>query len=129
MSLKSVLARGRARHAVLLVDACTISRVTGQTLDPDTNQLTPTTEQIYAGECRLKTYRVGRPATAGEASIELQRYELELPWDAPVPVMRDDVATMTAGDDTWVIGRPLTVTDVSYSGTSTARHLIVEDRS
>lgn len=137
MSVRSVLARGRAAHLQLLVDACWIRRVTGETLDPDTDVMTPTYATIYddaetpgaGGPCRLKAYRIGRPTVAGDAPIELQRYEIHLPWDTDIPVQKDDIAFMTTTDDAWVIGRPLTVTDVSYGGTTTVRHIIVEDRA
>lgn len=129
MSVRSVLARGRASHLQLLVDVCAVKRVTGQVLDPDTDVLTPTYATIYSGACRLKAYRIGRPTVAGDVSIELQRYEIHLPWNASTAVARDDVLTMTTTDDSWVVGRPLTVTDVSYGGTTTVRHIIVEDRA
>lgn len=137
MSVRSILAQGRAAHLQLLIDTCTIKRLTGQTLDPDTDVMTPTYETIYddpdspgaGASCRLKAFRIGRPVEAGEVSIELQRYELHLPWDAVPTVMRDDIATVISSDDSWVVGRPLTVTDISYSGSTTARHIIVEDRA
>jgi hypothetical protein len=43
-------------------------------------------------------------------------------------VRREDRLTVTASEDTWLIGRPLEVIDLSLSGTATARRLLVEDK-
>jgi hypothetical protein len=130
MSVESALAAGRAAHAQLFVDACTITRVTGHTLDPATNVYTDTVVTIYTGPCRLRQPTTDPSlAEAGEQAITVRRYWLDLPWNAPAAVAVHDIAALTASDDAWAIGRPLTLVGIGLSGSSTKRRLTVEDRT
>jgi hypothetical protein len=137
MTARSALAGGRAAHAQLYFDVCTITRVTGRVLGSD-NAYTDTLATVYTGPCRLKrpTTEAGQ-AQVGEQAVRVRQYELHLPWDAvavqvgtdPATVLENDVVTLTASDDAWAIGRPLTVLDAGLSGSTTARRLTVEARS
>jgi hypothetical protein len=136
MSVRGALAAGRGLHAALYLDTVTITRVTGRTLNID-NVYVDTVETVYTGPCRLKrpTTEPGQ-ADVTDQAVTVRRYDLELPWDAvaaelgtdPARVLVNDVATLTASDDGWAIGVPLTVLDAGLTGTSTARHLTVEAR-
>lgn len=133
MTPRTILAQGRARHAILLLDACTIKHPTGESIDPDTDEITTTYATVYSGQCRVKPFLAGHATVAGDSPLELQRYEIQIPWNASTAVVKDDVVLITASDDPWVVdataGKPLTVVDPQYSGTSTVRHIVVEDRS
>lgn len=136
-----VLARGRDFHLDLLLDACLIKHPTGQSIDPDTDVITITYDTVYddaeetgaGGPCRIKPFQSGHATVAGESPLELQRYDVQIPWDATGPVVKNDIVLITSSDDPWVVdasaGKPLTVIDPQYSGTTTVRHVIVEDRS
>jgi len=133
VSVADVLAAGRAKHLEVMVEVCIIKRITGQALDAN-DVLVDTFTTIYpvapaVGICRIKAFRMGHQTEAGQVAIQMRGYDLQLPWDAVGKVMRGDIAVMTLSDDAWVIGRPLTVTEVNYSGTQTARHILVEDDS
>ena len=131
MSAADTLAEGRLAHLELMVETCTVKRVTGQTLDAN-DVLVDTFTTIYPvapalGICRAKAFRMGHQTEAGQVAIQMRGYDVQLPWDAVGEILRADILTLTASDDPWVIGRPLTVTEVEYSGTQTARHLKATD--
>ena len=133
MSAADTLAEGRLAHLELMVETCTVKRVTGQTLDAN-DVLVDTFTTIYPvapalGICRVKAFRMGHQTEAGQVAVQMRGYDVQLPWDAVGEILRSDVLTVTASDDAWLIGRPLTVTEVNYSGTQTARHILVEDDS
>jgi len=111
-----------------MLDVCVVTRVTGQTLDAN-DVLVDTLTTVYTGPCRIKAFRTGHQTEAGQVAIQMRGYDVQIPWDAVGEILRSDVLTVTASDDAWVIGRPLTVTEVNYSGTTTARHILVEDQS
>ena len=135
MSVEGVLARGREAALQLMRDTCIIERRTAHSaLNTTTGQYTDTWTTVYSGPCRVKPpgdrgAGSGRDVTTGEGEVTLHKYELDLPWDASPEVIRQDRATVTACDDTWVLGRRMEVVDVGYSGTSTSRRIAIEDRS
>ena len=135
MSVDSVLARGRTAALQLMRDTCIIERRTAHSaLNTTTGQYTDTWTAVYSGACRIKSaaqrgVAAGRDVTTGESELTLHKYEIDLPWDATPEIHREDRVTVTASEDAWVIGRPLEVVDVGYTGTSTSRRLTVEDRS
>ena len=131
MSVQGALAAGRAAHLQVMLDECIVTRVTGQTLDAN-DVLVDTVTTIYPvapalGICRIKAFRTGHQTEAGQVALLLRGYDVQLPWDASGAILRSDTLTITASDDAWVVGRPLTVTEVEYSGTQTARHLKATD--
>ncbi|MGH3010163.1 MAG: DUF6093 family protein [Gaiellaceae bacterium] len=132
MSVRGVLASGRRRSLILLIDECVIKRVTGSTTDPATDVIVPIYTTIYTGPCRVKPNRTPVARTAGDSPLEVQRYVVQLPWNATGRVQKDDLYVATVCDDAWLVERsadvPLTVLAVDYSGTTTKRHITVEDR-
>jgi len=126
VSVQGALARGRAAHLQVMLDTCIVQHPTGQALNAN-DVLVPTFATVYTGPCRIKAFRTGHQTEAGQVAILLRGYDVQLPWDATGGILRGDTMTVTASDDTWVIGRPLTVTEVEYSGTQTARHLKATD--
>jgi hypothetical protein len=110
---RAAMAAGRAAHAGLMLDACTITRGGTRTFDPVTQGYTYTGgTTVYVGPCRLKTWR-GNDEQAAEY--------LDLPLsDAPPVVSRRDVASVTASVNPALVGRVLVITDVEPGTTSTA---------
>lgn len=128
MSVAGALARGRAAHLQVMIEACTIKRLTDQTMDAN-DVLVDTFATVYTGQCRVKAFRTGHDLTSGQVAVMQRSYDVQLPWDATGEAKRGDVVTITASDDSWLIGRPLTLIEVNYSGTQTARHLLCGDDS
>lgn len=130
MSVEDVLARGRAAALQLLRDTCLVERKAGDPeLDETTGQLTQPWVAVYTGPCRVKRDSDGRDAQYGEHEVTLHRYHVHLAWNSSPEIQREDRLTVTASDDTWLVGRHLEVVDVGYAGTATARRLVVEDRA
>jgi hypothetical protein len=112
-----------------MVDACTITRVTAQTVDPETGIITPTaTTTVYAGRCRFRQkVPVSKPANVGEAFIWLQRLELQLPM-AVTGVASDDLVTATASVfDADLVGRRWRIRELSHQTHQTARRHQIEE--
>ncbi|WP_157253208.1 DUF6093 family protein [Nonomuraea typhae] len=128
MSVSGVLAQGRAAALQLMRDTCVVERKDG---DPVLNETTGVLEQqwapIYTGACRVKP-RSSSETEWGEREVTLHSYVAVLPWDAAPEIQREDQLTITASDDTWLIGRHLEVIAISLAGAATARRLLVEDK-
>jgi hypothetical protein len=115
-----------------MVDTCLIERKTGRTFDDATGDYADVWTPVYTGACRVKggaRSSGGRDAEFGEHEATLHAYEIRLPWDSTPEIKREDRLTVTACDDTWVIGRLLEIVDVAFSGTTTSRRITAEDRS
>lgn len=129
MTVGTILARARRRFQVLMRDECTITRVTGQTFDPDTGTYTDTTETVYTGPCRLKPEFGGFETEAGSREVGIHRHTVMLPWDTTTAVRKNDIVTLTASDDLWIVDKPLAVTSIRHGSDRAKRSVIVEDRS
>ncbi|MET8985834.1 DUF6093 family protein [Nonomuraea wenchangensis] len=134
MSVSGVLARGRAAALQLMRDTCVIERKDGE---PVLNETTGVQVQqwttVYTGRCRVKSsgragQGAGREAEWGEREVTLHQYTAVLPWDTPQIIAREDRLIVTSSQDTWLIGRPLEVVDLSLGGLTTARRLLLEDK-
>ncbi|KAB8186867.1 hypothetical protein FH608_046090 [Nonomuraea phyllanthi] len=134
MSVSGVLARGRTAALMLMRDTCTVERKDGDpVLNDETGQLEQAWTTVYTGVCRVKSggragQGAGRETEWGEREVTLHQYTAVLPWDTTEVIAREDRLTVTASDDTWLIGRHLEVIDISLAGTATARRLLVEDK-
>jgi hypothetical protein len=96
MSATSITLRGRIAAEALMVDTCTIKRLTGSSTDQDTGVVTPTYSTTYTGKCRLKLpTAVARPITVGEAQEFTQHPILSLPATT-TGIEVDDIVTITA---------------------------------
>lgn len=128
MSVASHIARGRARHALLMADACTVSRtvVGTRTWNATTQTYSETDQTVYTGPCRVKIWR-GNEEQAGEAEVNVQRYYLDLPLTGTVPdVKRRDTVTITSSLNPTLVGRVLVLTDVESETTDTALRITCE---
>lgn len=128
MSVASHIARGRARHALLMTDACTVTRaVPGTRVYVEATQsYTETTETVYTGPCRIKIWR-GQDEQAAEAEVNVQRYYLDLPLTGTAPdVRRYDRVTITSSLNPALVGRVLILTNAEAETTDTAFRITCE---
>lgn len=130
MSRDSVLAMGRAAAEAGMVDACTITRMTGSTTNRDTGGRTPTNATVYTGPCRLQEiFGFSRDVTPSPDQSQLARYRvLQVPVTSSLDVRVGDEVTMTAcAHDPDMVGARLVVRDQSGKTDSTARRVGVEE--
>ncbi len=125
MSLASVTGRGQQRAEQMMVDACTIVRVTGESTGPG-GVITPTSFEVYSGKCRLQVRQeTGGGQNVGEAYVIVQRLELQLPVTA-AELFEGDRVTMTASAlDPQLAGKEYVVRDVVRKSHLTARRVTV----
>lgn len=133
MSRASVLAAGRRKAEVSMVDACTIRRVTGKTTDEVTGQVTKTylSPDPYAGKCRVQQQvAVARGHDVGEDHVYVVRFELQLPVAQTAGLRVGDEVTITACvNDPDLIGRPFIVIELAHKSEATARRIGVIERT
>jgi hypothetical protein len=125
----AALARGRAAAQALMVDTCTITRVTGTTTDKDTGVVTETVTEVYTGRCRVQqgTTGQGNRLDPGETSVVLLRLEAQLPMSV-VGLAEGDVLTVTASPhDGDLVGRRFRIHDLAHKTHATARRVLVTE--
>jgi hypothetical protein len=127
MSLVGIVSSGRRAALALMVDACTISRQTGESVSSDA-VVTPTIATIYEGACRIRrrdTQARMIEVAADEVSVG------ELLVSVPITVedvLPGDVVAVTASQlDPGLVGRRFTVLGVSYASQITARRLYCQE--
>ena len=132
-AVDDVLARGRAMAERLMVDTCVIVRVTGSDTDLETGEVVETTEQVYAGPCRVQQSEATGGATAGdktvgEAALLMVGRVLQLPVAASVGVRAGDRVTVTAcQNDPDLTSRQFVVRAEFAKTHATARRLGIEE--
>lgn len=112
-----------------MLDACTITRVTGSTTDSATGVRTLTTSTIYTGKCRLQERSAtARPADPAPDQEQLARHkELQLPVSTSTGVrVGDRVSMTTCVHDADAVGQVLVVREETSKSEATARRLGVE---
>ena len=125
----ALLARARAAAERLMVDSCTIRRVTGTVTDPDTGQIAPTYATVYTGKCRVQQRGPSaRSVEAGEAHLLMQRLEVHVPVSAE-GIRAGDEVTVTVSGDPDLVGRVFVVRELAVKSLATARRLGVEERT
>lgn len=125
----AALARGRAAAEGLMVDTCTITRVTGTTTDRDTGHVTETAAELYAGRCRVQQGTVGQGIRhdTGETSVVVLRLEVQLPMSV-VGLAEGDQITVTASEhDADLVGRRFRIHDIAHKTHATARRVQVTE--
>lgn len=131
MSRESVLARGRDFFRPGLVDACVIDRVTGQSDNLVTGQVTKTYTTIYTGACRLKmgaALATRRIRTVGEAALRIASAELQLAVVGSEGVRADDRVTVTAClHDAELVGMVFFVVGEHHETHATSRRLAISE--
>lgn len=131
MSAESITLAGRAAAERNMLDACTITRVTGQTTNLQNGQVTDTVETIYSGKCSIQQNgRLSRPTTVAGAYVFQTAYELKLPIATSAGVDINDVVNVTAAVlDPDLAGRTYWVRELAAKSFATARRLGVEEVS
>ncbi len=123
MSIDGLVARARQRHESLMVDTCTIARLTPGAMNTTTGAITNTSTTVYSGKCRLRGGTAAaatvRESDAGEAEQASNRYALLIPFGADSVVLVGDVATIGT--------RTFTVVGRIKATTTTAASLLVEE--
>jgi hypothetical protein len=131
VSAATALARGRTAAEALMVDACTITRRTGQTTDDLTGAVTPATTTVYTGPCKVQTSgsgAMGRRYDVAETTVVMLRLELHLPMATSAAVARGDLVTVTASaTDPGLVGRTWHIHDLSHKSWATARRFLIEE--
>lgn len=129
MSLASHINRGRARHALLMLDSCTVTRIVpgSRAYNAAAQGYAEETEIVYTGPCRLKIWR-GTDEQAAETEVNVQRYYVDLPLTGVTPpaVARRDLLTVTTSQNPALTGRVLVLTDVETETTDTALRVTCE---
>lgn len=114
-----------------MLDACTITRVTGPEgdLDPETGlrEAAPTAT-VYSGRCKVQTYEPHESSReSGDHVITEQRYHLHLPIGVG-PIEVGDTATITsAAADTQLVGRSYRIAGLHHKSLATAQRLLVDE--
>lgn len=126
MNPRSLIARGQAAAESLMLDACTVQRVTGTTEDAN-GVVTPTYSTVYTGKFKLQASSEQFPSTpqAGQRVWTLITAYAHFPLTATADV--DDVLTVTASVDPANVGRQFRVTANGRKTFATAFRLSVQE--
>ena len=130
MSATSVTLRGQVAALALMQDACTVTRITGQSTNTQTGAVTNTTSTVYSGRCKIQQVVTGglaRPASVGEAQVWQLPLHAHLPMTA-VGVQVGDIVTVAASVlDADLVGRTFWVRELFHKSYATARRLGLEE--
>ena len=111
-----------------MVDACTVSRVTGTSTDPLTGASVPTLEPVYEGRCKVNTYEpYERNPTVGGGTVTVQRYSVHVPVGSFAPEVGQVVDITSASFDENLAGRSFRVVALLHKTAATAYRLSVEE--
>jgi predicted RecA/RadA family phage recombinase len=123
MTIAALLADARARHESLMVDTCTIVRLTPGSMNTTTGAITNSSSTLYSGKCRLRGSTAAgvaiRETDTGEAEQTSHRYALLLPYGSDSTIAVGDVATIGT--------RTFTIVGRIKASTTTAASLLVEE--
>lgn len=127
----AVLADLRGITESSMVDECTITRRSSATRvfnSTTGNYNDPSPDTVYTGACRVRPVLLGSNiAESGGAPITRRQYGATLPHTLD-DVAEGDILTVTASDDTQLVGRPLYVLSVGFLTDNVHRRLMLEDR-
>jgi len=110
MSAEATVLRGRAAAIRLMVDACTIKRLTSQVTNPQTAVAVDTYTTLYSGKCRIQRVRGQRlgsahPAIIGAAQIYQQPLAVHVPITVTGIILQDVVTVTASLMDQDLVGR------------------------
>lgn len=110
-----------------MTSTCVITRVTGKTLNTDTDKYVPIKVTVYTGSCRLlfSSNRVSSREAEGQLRAA-QEIQLHLPVNASSGIEVGDVAKITADIDSSLVDREFRVTGLFAQTYATARRVPVE---
>ena len=130
MSATSVTLRGQVAALALMQDACTVTRITGTSTDPQTGVVTPTLATVYTGKCKIQQVVTGglaRPALVGEAQFYQLPLHVHLPMTVTGVQVADKVTVTASVLDPDLVGRSFWVKELFHKSFATARRLGVEE--
>lgn len=130
MSIEALLGRGRAAAERLMVDTCTIRRLTGETVD-GAGRITPTYATVYAGKCRVQQQSAAQAQQhdTAEDHLLMLRLEVQVPMAVTGVQAGDEVVITAAALDPDLAGRVFRVHDLAHKTHATARRLGVVERT
>lgn len=111
-----------------MTSTCSISRVTGRTLDEETGEYVDTTVAVYSGPCEFRFDSEALNAVDGQGQIlSEQRPLVKLPVEGSAGVQVDDVGTLTGHPlDSGMVGLSFRIAGVHTKTRATSRRLPVE---
>lgn len=130
MSAAAALARGQSAALLDMVDACTIRRRTGTTVDDNTGEESETFTDLYAGQCRVQQRNVqAQEQTPGEDYQLHQRLEVQLPLSVTGLQVDDQITITAAAHDPDLVGVVFVVRDLFAKTHPTSRRVGVSRRT
>lgn len=131
MSAASITARAQARAPALLMgDACTIRRRTGDGPTGADGSVTPTYATLYAGQCRVQQVTTEpTPADVGEDRKLLVRLIVQLPIFVTGLQAADEITITAAAHDADLVGRVFLVNGLHHKSNATSRRVGVIERT
>lgn len=112
-----------------MVDACTITRRTGETTNPTTGAVTPTYASAhYSGKCKVQVRDVdAQNPEAGDRAYTVLKLRVDIPA-ATTGIAAGDIVTITAAAfDADLVGKTFRVVAPFHGTAKTARRLPVEE--
>lgn len=129
MSRTALLARAQAAAEAGMADTCTIRRLTGETTQRGSGDVTPTYADLYAGKCRVQQHQARADRqTPGQDQVLMLRLELQLPMSVTGLQVADEV-TITVSQDPDLIGRVFLVHDLAHKTDASARRMACVERT
>lgn len=130
MSAECALARGRLAAEALMVDACTIRRVTGVASNPDTGKDVTTYATPYTGKCRVQQAQAAAAREdIGEDHLLLLRLEVQLPMAVTGLEVGDEITITASAFDPDLPGRVFLIHDLAHATHKTARRVQCIERT
>lgn len=109
--------------------ACTVTRESAGTFEPDTGQYgNPTVTTIYDGPCKIVPTGGERVVEFGEGPVTLRTYLVTLDGTTAGPQI-GDVVSVTGSRDPRINDATLVVLDVPGSDYLSNRQLVVEEQT
>lgn len=127
MSSETVLARGRALAESLMVDTCTVRRITGQATDPNTGEVVNVYDPLYTGQkCRVQSRgNWGERKVLGQAGIVELTIEVQLPVSVTgLQATTDEVVITASAHDADLVGRVFLLRDIVSKTHGTAHRFM-----
>jgi hypothetical protein len=132
MDRAALLARAQAAAEAGMVDTCTIRRVTGEAMDPNTGVVGPTylSPDPYAGKCRVQQHQATADQhDAGQDYLLLLRLEVQLPMAVAGLEVGDEVTITASAYDPDLPGRVFLIHDLAHKTEATARRVQCTERT
>lgn len=129
MSRESVMRRGRSFARAGFVDSCRITRLTGETVDPNTGAVIPLYATLYDNQvCRMQTRGYwGERKDIGEAGIVQWTMEIQLPIEVVGLRINDYIEILSSAYDPELVGHRMLLRDLNFKTEATARRVLVTE--